>query len=199
MKVTIELNDTLEERVESAIDSVKTELMDYLEANPDQDELPCLNNDLDYSGAIHEIVDGATPCYTKELADNYYLHDSELDQAFDNAGCSTRDEAGDNYIAQAHYFYIQEQVNEWYQDEAQALFDEWVAERTFKAEIIQDSVNGDLVTFIRVTKDSDVIFPLTAIDELIEDDIMDDREDLEGLRRHLIADGQLPKDARLED
>lgn len=134
-KVMIEMNDTLEERVESAIDSVKQELLDFLEANPDQDELPCLNNDLDYSGAIHEIVDGSVPCYTKELADNYYLHDSELDQAFDNAGCSTRDEAGDNYIAQAHYFYIQEQVNNWYYNEAQDIFDEWMSARTFTVKV----------------------------------------------------------------
>ena len=74
MKRTIEINDTLDERVESAIDDVKQELLNYLEANPDTDELPCLNNDLDYSGAIHEIIDGSVPIYTHELEDNYYLH-----------------------------------------------------------------------------------------------------------------------------
>ena len=134
MKRTIEINDTLDERVESACDSVKEELLSFLEANPDQDELPCLNNDLDYSGTIHEIIDGSVPIYTGELEDTWYLYSSELETALDNAGLYSADDLGrlDNTqkIQSAYYCYLQEQVNEWYEDNAQDIFDEWVAEKT---------------------------------------------------------------------
>jgi len=53
MKRTIEIDDTLASRVESAIEDVKTELENYAKENPDVEDLPCLDNDLDYSGAIH--------------------------------------------------------------------------------------------------------------------------------------------------
>lgn len=139
-KITIEIEDNLDEIVESAIDSVKTELLDYLEANPDQDELPCLNNDLDYSGSIHEIIDGAVPVYTYNQKCLYFLYESELDEAFDNAGISTRDEAKDNYIGMALYCYISDKVNEWYQDEAQEIFDTWRQEHTFTYKIEKGNI-----------------------------------------------------------
>ena len=102
---------------------------------PDTDELPCLNNDLDYSGAIHEIIDGSVPIYTHELEDNYYLHGSELDRALNDARLYSADDLGrldrDQRIMSAFYCYIQEQVNEWYNDEAPEVFETWNNERTF--------------------------------------------------------------------
>lgn len=143
-KITIEIDDTLEERVESAIDSVKTELIEYLEANPDQDELPCLNNDLDYSGAIHEIIDGSVPIYTKELEDNWYLHSYELEKALDDAGLYSASDLGkldnDQRMSSAFYCYIYDKVNEWYQNEAQEVFDTWRQEHTFTYKIEKGNI-----------------------------------------------------------
>jgi hypothetical protein len=126
MKRQIEIDDTLDERVDSAIDEVKKELMSYLDLNK-PDELPCLNNDLDYGGAIHEIIDSSVPIYTKEIEDTWYLYSNELEEAYDNAGCG--DNPRENDGMSAIYFYIAEKVNEWYQDEAQDIFEEWQAKQ----------------------------------------------------------------------
>lgn len=122
-KRTVEMEDNLPDRVDSAIDDVKQELLNYLEQNPDTDEVPCLNNDLDYSGTIHEIVDGTVPIYTKEIDDTYYLYGRELDEAYENAGIGDGKE--ENHIQVCIYCYIMEKVQEWYSDNAEEVFDEW--------------------------------------------------------------------------
>ena len=48
---SIEIQDTLKERVDGAIDDAKAELLRYLNENTPE-ELPDLANDLDYSGAV---------------------------------------------------------------------------------------------------------------------------------------------------
>lgn len=125
MKRQIEIDDTLQDRVNSAIDDVKQELLNFLEANPDTDDVPDLGNDLDYSGAIHEIVDGSVPIYTKEIKDTWYLYASELEEAYENAGCG--DNPRENNGMAAIYFYIQEKVGEWYHNNAEDIFEEWKA------------------------------------------------------------------------
>ncbi len=133
MKRQIEIDDTLGDCVESAIDSVKDELKSYLEQNPDTDELPCISNDLDYSGAIHKIIDGSVPIYTQEIADIFYLHGDECEQAFDDAGIGEKKD-GDcwsmGWKAAAIYFYIESKVHEWYQSNAQDIFEEWQEAKT---------------------------------------------------------------------
>lgn len=200
-KITIEINDTLDERVESAIDSVKTELMDYLEANPGTDELFCLNNNLDYLGAIHEIIDGSVPIYTHELEDNWYLHSSKLEQALDDAGLYSDEDLGrlsnEQRMMSAFYCYIQDAVNTWYQDEAQDVFDTWRQEHTFRVLTNED---GDLTVY---KKDAELISNSTEIFDsnlktLIESEIMEDESDLEGLKDHLFSLDLIPKVAFLE-
>ena len=186
MKRTIEINDTLDENVESAIDSVKTELLDFLEANPDQDELPCLNNDLDYSGAIHEIIDGSVPVYTAELEDTWYLYSNELESALDRAGLYSDKDLGalDNTqkIQSAYYCYVQEQVNEWYEENAQDIFDEWVAEKTYEYRVIEEGAS--------ISKNDEVIHIIPT--ELLDTEGFD-------VLDHLIGAGIVPKNSRLEE
>jgi hypothetical protein len=125
MKRTIEIDDTLTERVESAIEDVKQELLNYLKSNPDTGTLPDLGNDLDYSGAIHEIVDGSVPIYTHEIKTAWFLYGSDIEAAYENAGVG--DNPMENDGMTAIYYYIHEQVNEWYSDNAEAVFEEWKA------------------------------------------------------------------------
>jgi hypothetical protein len=132
----VEIEDTLQERVDGAIEDVKAELLRHLEANPDTDETPDIGNDLDYSGAIHEIVDGSVPIYMKEIDDTFYLYGSEIEEAFDNAGIGEKKDG--QYVfpcgwkAAAIYCYIEEKVNAWYSDNAEEIFDEWKAKRDAK-------------------------------------------------------------------
>lgn len=46
-KRTVEIDDTLQECVDSAIEEVKNELISYLEQNPDTDELPDMGKALE--------------------------------------------------------------------------------------------------------------------------------------------------------
>jgi len=124
MKKTIEIEDTLQERTNDAIEEVKQELLNYLQENK-PDSLPCLNNDLDYSGAIHEIVDGWVPIYTKEIEDTWYLHASDLEGAYEIAGVGDNPRENDGMAA--IYFYIMDKVQEWYSDNAEEVFEDWKA------------------------------------------------------------------------
>lgn len=133
-KRTVEIDDTLDEIVESAVDDVKTELMNYLEQNPDTDQTPDIGNDLDYSGAIHEIVDSAVPIYTGEINDLFYLYGNEFEEAFDDAGIGGKDDSGwpNGWKAAAIYCYIDQKVHEWYSDNADDIFEEWKEKRVIQ-------------------------------------------------------------------
>lgn len=131
MKRTIEIEDSLQDRVDSAIEDVKAELLSYCEENK-PDSLPCISNDLDYSGAIHEIVDGSVPIYTKEIDDTWYLHGSDLESAYEDAGCGANPK--ENNGMAAIYFYIDQQVREWYSDNAEEVFEEWQAKQPAETE-----------------------------------------------------------------
>ena len=118
---TIEINDDLSERVESAIDEVKQELLNYLEANKPS-LLPDIG-DVDYNGVIHEIVDSCTPVYTHHIDGLWYLHKFALIEAYDNAGVG--DNPMDSNGAAAIYYYIQQEVYNWYSASAENIFNEW--------------------------------------------------------------------------
>lgn len=126
MKRTIEIEDTLQDRVESAIEDVRTELLNYLNENK-PDSCPCISNDLDYSGDIHEIIDSSVPIYTKEIEDTMYLHGSEIEEAFDDAGIGEKkdDSWPMGWKPAAIYCYIESKVHEWYGEQAEDIFAEW--------------------------------------------------------------------------
>lgn len=127
MKRTIEIDDTLQERVDSAIADVKEFFLDYLKLQT-PDKLPCISNDLDDSGAIHEIIDGSVPIYTKEITDTWYLHTPELEQAYKDAGIGNNPRENDGMSA--IYCYIEARVHEWYSANGEQLFEEWQAKQT---------------------------------------------------------------------
>jgi hypothetical protein len=126
MKRMVEIEDVLDSCVESAIESVKDLLEEYIKEN-DSDSLPCLNNDLDYSGSVHEIIDGCVPVYTSTIDDTWYLYKNDLIEAYENAGIG--DNPMENNGMSAIYCYIQQKVGEWYNDKAEEIFDEIVKNR----------------------------------------------------------------------
>lgn len=132
MKKTIEIEDTLYECVDGAIEEVKEYLLEYLKENPDADKTPCLSNDLDYGGAIHEIIDGAVPIYTCEINTIFYLHGSDVESAFDDAGIGEKNDKGwpMGWKAAAIYCFIESEVQSWYSNNADEIFE------SFKGSII---------------------------------------------------------------
>ena len=133
MKRIIEIDDNLDEIVDSTIDRVKDELLFFLdlffpEQNPDRTEISCILNDPDYSGTIEEIIDVAVPLYyTKQINDLWYLYGDEFEKAFDNAGIGDKNDKG--WKPAAIYCYIEQKVHEWYHDHADEIFREWKAAR----------------------------------------------------------------------
>ena len=123
MKRTVEIEDTLQENVDGAIEETKNLLLEYLGENPDTDETPCLHNDLDYDGRFHEIVDSSVPIYTSEIEDTWYLHANKLEEAYENGGFG--ENPRDNNGMVAIYCYIEQTVAEWYHNNAEDIFDEW--------------------------------------------------------------------------
>lgn len=128
-KIIIEIDDALPAHVESAIDQVKDLLIAYLSTN-DCEELPCLHNDLDYSGRVHEIVDGAVPIYTKDIETAWFLHGRDLEEAYESAGVGSNPR--ENNGGAAIYFYIHQKVCEWYSSHADEVFEESKANREGK-------------------------------------------------------------------
>ena len=131
MKRMVEIEDVLDSCVESAIESVKDLLEEYVKEN-DSDSLPCLNNDLDYSGSVHEVIDGCVPIYTRIIEDTWYLYKSDLIEAYENAGIGSNPMENDGMSA--IFCYIQQKVGEWYNDKAQDIFDEIVKNRKVEEE-----------------------------------------------------------------
>ena len=126
MKRTIEVNDVLSERVDSAIEDVKSAILDYAEEN-ESDELPDFN-DVDYDGRIHDIIDTAVPIYTHDIKVAMFLYGDEIEQAFDDAGVGTRDDCKEmplGWEGAAIYCYIEQKVHDWYDESADDVFAEW--------------------------------------------------------------------------
>jgi hypothetical protein len=134
----IEVEDTLPDRVEVAISEVKEELIKYLNEN-EPDSCPDIN-DLDYSGAIHEIVDGCVPIYTHEINTAWYLHGQEIEQAHFDAGVGDNPRENDGMAA--IYYYIHQEVCEWFTNNAEDLFDTYKEEQA-DAEKLKEEQNND--------------------------------------------------------
>ena len=154
-EVTITLNDTLQDRIDCTISQVETAITDWLENNTDFDpefDNLSLESDLNYGGNIDNIVRSAVPIYTGEIKTIWFLHGSDLEQAYENAG--TGDNPLDNYGMAAIYFYIQEQISEWFGENSEDIISEFFQEKVdtawkevkdaFEAWQLQDFDNDDL-------------------------------------------------------
>lgn len=123
MKRMVEIDDTLKETVEAAIEDIKSHIDTWHEENSDVDELPDWG-DLDHGGRLTEICDSAVPVYDGEIADMFYLHGDDIERAFDDAGFEREGEWPRGWKAAAIMCYIQAQAQEWLQDEGQEYLDE---------------------------------------------------------------------------
>ena len=64
----------------------------------------------------------AVPFYTSEIEDTWYLHRIELTDAYEKAGVGGS--PLDNDGMAAIYYYISEQVAEWYSDNAESIVED---------------------------------------------------------------------------
>jgi hypothetical protein len=138
-KRTIEIEDTLDEIIESVKDDIKDLAVEWIKEN---NEKPDLYNDLDYDGSFHEIVDGSVPIYTSEINDLFYLYGNEFEEAFENAGIGDKDDEHwpSGWKAAAIYCYIEQEVSEWFNDNIEDIYDENHKEEIEESESAPESV-----------------------------------------------------------
>ena len=123
VKRTIEIEDTLDEIIESVKDDVKQLAIEWIKEN---EEKPDLYNDLDYDGSFHEIIDSAVPIYTYEINNLFYLYGDKFEEAFELAGIGVRDDDDwpNGWKPAAIYCYIEQVVSQWYNDTIDEIFEE---------------------------------------------------------------------------
>jgi len=125
MPTTIQLTDRLDDIIDSTwndvVELLKTHFVEH------GGDLPCLHNDLDYSGAVSELVDSAVPIYTAELNElAYFHHDAAIAALVDAYGS-----AGDwpmGTFAAGLYQLIDNGINERWHEDAEDLWQEWLDE-----------------------------------------------------------------------
>jgi len=139
MKRQIEIEDSLEERVQGAIEELKerlsTALKEEFERLDEEDKeeamqeegCPYKPGDLlpDIFEVIHEIADSFVPIYTYEIEATWFLHSSELEEAYENAGFG--ENPRENSGMTAIFCYIEQELcNFIYSgEEEDYLLEEW--------------------------------------------------------------------------
>ena len=118
MKRTVEIDDTLQDRVDSAISETEESLMDYLSNYPETDSDLDIE-DLNCRGMIDQIIDGCVPVYYHEINTIWYLHGDRIEEAYENAGIG--ENPRENSGMTAIYLYISDKVYQWYADNAEAI------------------------------------------------------------------------------
>lgn len=120
VKRTIEIDDTLDELVESVEADVLQDFLDYLNDNPELEDFDEYYQEqgCDY---IHEMVDSTVPVYNSEIDGLYYLYGDEFEESYQNAGIG--DGTEENHRAVAIYCYLEEKAFER-QNEIQEKFKE---------------------------------------------------------------------------
>ena len=107
----IEIEDDLQERIDNACEEVREYAIERMKED-ELDKAPDFG-DLDYSGRVHEIVDSSVPVYYSEIDGLWFLYSNQFEEAYENAGVG--DDPRENSGMTAIYFYIMEQVAEWYE------------------------------------------------------------------------------------
>ena len=126
MPNTAQLTDRLDEIIDSTWDEVKELLKDYFVTHGG--DLPCLHNDLDYSGDVAGLIDSAVPIYNAELSELAYFHrDVALSALVDTFGSADGDWPSGAFAA-GLYTLIEQGINEKWDEEAEDLWQEWLDE-----------------------------------------------------------------------
>lgn len=123
MSTTVQLTDRLPELIDSAWQQIVDLLRDYFVEHGG--DFPCLHNDLDYSGAVAEIIDSTVPIYTAELNElAYFHHDAAIAALVDTFGSADGDWPLGTFAA-GLYQLIDNGINEKWHEEAEDLWQEW--------------------------------------------------------------------------
>lgn len=113
-KITIEIEDTLPDRLENLKGEIREEIEQLLTENPDYADFDSdkIWDCADYSGALHGLIDASVPIYTGEIKAAWYLHGSEIEEAYENAGIGHNPRENDGMTA--IYCWLESEIREWF-------------------------------------------------------------------------------------
>lgn len=113
----------LEEIIGIAQGELKEYFFEYCEEEglTNEHNAPCLFNDLNYNGRVHEIIDSSVPIWDSEIKDIFYLSGlgEETEEEFEfqfGVESKTDKEWPNGWKAAAIYSYIEGQLAQWYEE-----------------------------------------------------------------------------------
>jgi hypothetical protein len=121
MPQTTTISNTLPLALENAKALVMAVALDWLEKNAVQDLTGLDLNELDEDGRINDAIDGAVPIYKSEIKEIWFFERDALIKAYENAGIGS--DPLENYGMAAIYWYLQDQIREWWNDQYQVICD----------------------------------------------------------------------------
>lgn len=126
MSLTVQLTDRLPDLIDSAWEQICDLLRDHFVEHGG--DLPCLHNDLDYNGAVSEIIDSTVPIYTSQLNElAYFHHDAAIAALVDTFGSADGDWPSGTFAA-GLYQLIDNAINEKWHEDAEDLWQKWLDE-----------------------------------------------------------------------
>jgi len=129
-KVTVEIEDSLQDYCDNATDEMVDRFISYLEQNPDVEDWDTIYQQ-ELADAMHEIADSNTPIYYSEIDGVYYLHGDELEESYKNHGFG--DGTEDNHRQVTICCYILDAISETMTD-LEEKFEEFIDEQDFDNE-----------------------------------------------------------------
>jgi hypothetical protein len=121
---------TLTDHLPSIIEDVWDDVIDLLKAYflDHGGDLPCLHNDLDYSGDVSSLIDSAVPIYTYRLNElAYFHHDAAMQALIDTFG-STDGDWPSGVFAAGLYSLIEQGIIDRWNEDAEDLWEGWAAQ-----------------------------------------------------------------------
>ena len=119
------MTDDMQDRIDTCVTEMKSKLVEIMQEDPCMDDEDDIMSSMTDNGQDHEIIDGSTPIYTKEITDLFYLYDNEIETAFDNHFGGEKTE---NWIQSGIFCHLQdesmEEVREWLKETVESLNEE---------------------------------------------------------------------------
>ena len=122
---TIEIDNSLDERVELCKEQILDDFIEYFLENPDMNDFDeyYQAQGCDY---VHECCDSNTPIYYSDIDGLWYLYSSEFEDAYKDVFGNELHES-QNYKQAAIYCYLSNAGFEFL-NEMQSLVDDWISD-----------------------------------------------------------------------
>lgn len=132
---TVEIEDDLDERVQTCKEEIFDNFMEYFLENPDMDDFDeyYQNQGCDFT---HECADSNTPIYYSDIDGLWYLYSDQFEDAYEDVFGS---EIHDNYKQSAIYCYISNAGFE-FMNELQFEFDNCISDDDMTIEEIEEAL-----------------------------------------------------------